>query len=99
MRRTGFGTRSLWTAALVESVVPLLAGLALGVGAALGASALAVGRLDPMPLLAPPARFAMPWDTVLTLVAVAPLWAAITAFIIVRTTVRADPMRAMRGDQ
>jgi hypothetical protein len=69
------------------------------VGAALGASALAVGRLDPMPLLAPPARFAMPWDTVLTLVAVAPLWAAITAFIIVRTTVRADPMRAMRGDQ
>jgi hypothetical protein len=99
MRRTGFTTGSLWQAALVEAVTPLLLGLLLGVGAALGASALAVPRLDPMPLLAPPARFAIPWDTVLTLLAVAPLWALATAFIIVRTTVRADPMRAMRGDQ
>jgi len=99
MRRTGFRTRSLWLAALVEAATPLLVGVVLGVGAALGASALAVGRLDPMPLLAPPARFVMPWDTVFTLLAVAPVWVLVTAFIIVRTTVRADPMRAMRGDQ
>ncbi len=99
MRRTGFRTRSLWLAALVEAATPLIVGVVLGVGAALGASALAVVRLDPMPLLAPPARFVMPWDTVLTLLAVAPVWALVTAFIIVRTTVRADPMRAMRGDQ
>ncbi len=99
MRRTGFRTGSLWLAALTEAAPPLFIGLALGVGAALGASALAVVRLDPMPLLAPPARFAMPWETVLTLLAVAPVWALVTALVIVRTTERADPMRAMRGDQ
>ncbi|HRB03804.1 MAG TPA: hypothetical protein PLP26_10590, partial [Ilumatobacteraceae bacterium] len=99
MRRTGFRTRSLWLAALVEAATPLIFGVVLGVGSALVASALAVVRLDPMPLLAPPARFVMPWDTVLTLAAVAPVWVLVTAFIIVRTTVRADPMRAMRGDQ
>ncbi len=99
MRRTGFRKRSLWLAAIIEAAMPLVLGVALGVGAALGASALAVVRLDPMPLLTPPARFVMPWETVLTVLAVAPVWVLITAFIIVRATVRADPMRAIRGDQ
>jgi hypothetical protein len=97
MRRTGFTTRGLWWASVVESGVPLLIGSVIGVGAALWAASLAVVRLDPMPALAPSAQFLVPWDVVAATMCVVPLWTAVIAFVIVRSTVGADPMRVFQG--
>jgi hypothetical protein len=99
MRRTGFTRRALWRAALVETLLPPLLGVAVGIGAAVGAAALAVVRLDPMPLLAPPAQFSMPWPTVIAIIVAVPVWAVVVAGLIVRTTLHSDPMRTMRGEQ
>ncbi|MDO8364617.1 MAG: hypothetical protein Q7V88_17130 [Actinomycetota bacterium] len=98
-QRTGFGRRSLWVAAVTEAVVPLAVGAALGLGVGLYAVGVAVPLLDPMPLLAPRARFLVPWPTVLGIVLAVPLWAAVTAALIVRSTTTGDPMRALRGEQ
>ena len=98
-QRTGFGKRSLWVAALTEAVVPLAVGAALGLGLGLWAVKLAVPLLDPMPLLAPRAAFAMPWPTALGIVVAVPLWALVTAALIVRSTTSGDSMRALRGEQ
>jgi hypothetical protein len=97
MRRTGFTTRRLWWASVVETGVPLAVGSVIGVGAALWAASLAVVRLDPMPTLAPPARFLIPWDVVVTTMCVVPFWTAVIALVIVRSTVTADPMRVFQG--
>jgi putative ABC transport system permease protein len=97
MRRTGFTTRGLWWASVVESGVPLLIGSVIGVGAALWAASLAVVRLDPMPALAPSAQFLVPWDVVAATMCVVPLWTAVIALVIVRSTVEADPMRVFQG--
>ena len=99
MRRTGFTRSALWRAALVETLLPPLLGVTVGIGAAVGAAALAVVRLDPMPLLAPPAQFSMPWPTVVAIIVAVPVWAVVVAGLIVRTTLHSDPMRTMRGEQ
>ena len=98
-RRTGFGRRHLWVAAVAEALVPLAVGALLGLSLGLAAVSLAVPRLDPMPLLAPPARFLVPWGTTLGILLAVPLWAMATAALIVRSTVAGDPMRALRGEQ
>lgn len=98
-QRTGFGKRSLWTAALTEAFVPLAVGAGLGLGLGLWAVKVAVPLLDPMPLLAPRAAFAMPWPTVLGILLAVPLWALVTAALIVRSTTSGDSMRALRGEQ
>jgi hypothetical protein len=97
MRRTGFTRRGLWWASVVEIGVPLLVGSVLGVGAAVAAARLSVVRLDPMPGLAPEAEFLMPWNVLAGLVCVVPVWTALMALAIVRSTVRADPMRVFQG--
>jgi hypothetical protein len=97
MRRTGFTRRGLWWASVVEIGVPLLVGSVLGVGAAIAAARLSVVRLDPMPGLAPEAEFLMPWNVLAGLVCVVPVWTALMALAIVRSTVRADPMRVFQG--
>jgi predicted lysophospholipase L1 biosynthesis ABC-type transport system permease subunit len=97
MRRTGFTTRGLWWASVVEVGMPLVIGSALGVGAAVIAARLSIVRLDPMPGLAPPAEFLMPWNVLLGVACVVPIWTAVMAFGIVRSTVRADPMRVFQG--
>jgi ABC-type amino acid transport system permease subunit len=97
MRRTGFGRRHLWLASVVETGLPLLAGALTGVGAAVLAASLAVERLDPMPGLAPPAQFAMPWSVLAVVACAIPLWTAVIAAAIVRSTTAADPMTVMQG--
>jgi hypothetical protein len=97
MRRTGFTTRGLWWASIVETGVPLVVGSAIGVGAAMAAASLSIVRLDPMPALAPPAEFAVPWDVVVATACVVPVWTAVIAFVIVRSTTRVDPMRVFQG--
>jgi hypothetical protein len=98
-QRTGFGKRSLWVAALTEAFVPLAVGATLGLGLGLWAVKLAVPLLDPMPLLAPRAAFAMPWPTALGILVAVPLWALVTGALIVRSTTSGDSMRALRGEQ
>ena len=97
MRRTGFTTRGLWWASVVEVGVPLVVGSAFGVAAAVVAARLSIVRLDPMPGLAPPAEFAMPWQVLIGVACVVPIWTALMAAAIVRSTVRADPMRVFQG--
>jgi hypothetical protein len=97
MRRTGFTTRGLWWASVVEVGVPLVVGSVIGVGAAVLAARLSIVRLDPMPTLAPPAEFLMPWNVLVGVACVIPVWTALIAVVIVRSTVRADPMRVFQG--
>jgi len=97
MRRTGFATRGLWWASVVEVGVPLVLGSVLGVGAAVAAARLSIVRLDPMPALAPPGEFLMPWNVLLGVACVVPIWTAVMASAIVRSTVRTDPMRVFQG--
>jgi hypothetical protein len=97
MRRTGFTRRGLWWASIVETGVPLVIGSLVGIVAAVLAASLAVERLDPMPALAPPAEFAVPWDVMLGIACVVPLWTAAIAWLIVRSTVKTDPMRVFQG--
>jgi hypothetical protein len=99
MRRTGVTGRMWWTAAVVESAVPLVWGAVVGVAAGLVAVGLSVGHLDPMPTLAPPARAALPWDLVIGMAVVVPIWALVIAAVIVHTTRRGDPFDVLRGDQ
>jgi hypothetical protein len=97
MVRSGFDRRASWTAAVVEIGAPLAVGTTLGVVAALMISWLAVGRLDPMPTLAPPAEFLMPWIAVLGTIVVLPIWTAVIGWSVVRSTERGDPMRVFQG--
>jgi hypothetical protein len=97
MRRTGFTTRGLWWASVVEVGVPLVVGSAIGVAAAAVAARLSIVRLDPMPGVAPPAEFVMPWNVLIGVACVVPIWTALMAAAIVRSTVRADPMRVFQG--
>jgi hypothetical protein len=97
MRRSGFTTRGLWWASIVETGVPLVVGSAIGVGAAMLAASLSIVRLDPMPALAPPAEFAVPWNVVVATACVVPVWTALIAFVIVRSTTQVDPMRVFQG--
>jgi hypothetical protein len=97
MRRTGFTRRGLWWASIVETGVPLLVGSIVGIVAAVVAASLAVERLDPMPGLDPPAQFAVPWGVLVGIACVVPLWTAAIAAVIVRSTVRSDPMRVFQG--
>jgi hypothetical protein len=39
----------------------------------------------------------MPWNVLVLTACVIPLWTAAIAFVIVRSTVRADPMRVFQG--
>ena len=87
------------TAAVTEAFVPLAVGAVLGLGVGLAAVRLAVPLLDPMPLLAPRAAFVMPWPTALGILLAIPLWTAVTATLIVRSTTSGDPMLALRGEQ
>ena len=82
---------------MVEVGVPLVVGSALGVVAAVVAARLSIVRLDPMPGLAPPAAFAMPWQVLVGVACVVPIWTALMALAIVRSTVRTDPMRVFQG--
>ena len=97
MRRTGFTTRGLWWASVVEIGVPLVVGSMIGISAAILAARLSIVRLDPMPALAPTAQFLMPWDVLLGIACAIPIWTALIAYLIVRSTVRSDPMRVMQG--
>ena len=96
MRRTGFDAHALWWSSVVETGVPLLAGGLVGVAAAVVAASAAVERLDPMPALDPPARFVIPWDVVAGTACVIPVWTALVALVIVRSTIRTDPMRVFQ---
>lgn len=97
MVRTGFTRRSAWVAAAVETGIPLVVGTVVGVAAAVVAASLAIRRLDPMPLLDPPARFLVPWPVLLGATVIVAAWTAIIATAIVRSTERADPMRVFQG--
>jgi hypothetical protein len=97
MRRTGFRRRHLWLASVVETGLPMLLGALIGVAAAVLAARLAVERLDPMPSLAPPAQFATPWGVLAGVACAIPLWTALVAAAIVRSTTSADPMTVMQG--
>ena len=65
--------------------------------AAAVAARLSIVRLDPMPGLAPPAEFAMPWQVLIGVACVVLIWTAVMAAAIVRSTVTADPMRVFQG--
>src|SRR4029078_2063053 len=83
MRRTGFATRGLWSASLVGTGARLTVGSVLVVSAAVMAARLSIVRLDPMPGLAPPAEFLMPWNVLTGVACVVPIWAALMAVAIV----------------
>ena len=97
MVRSGFDRRASWTAAVVEIGVPLAVGTVVGVMVALATSAVSIGRLDPMPTLAPPAEFLVPWLAVLGAIVVIPIWTAVIGWSVVRSTERGDPMRVFQG--
>lgn len=97
MVRSGFDRRASWTAAVVEIGVPLAVGTVVGVLVALMTSSLSIGRLDPMPTLAPPAEFVVPWAAVLGAIVVIPIWTAVIGWSVVRSTERGDPMRVFQG--
>jgi hypothetical protein len=97
MRRTGFGARPLFGASLIETAVPLVIGTLVGVGASVAAGSLAVSRLDPMPSLQPPTLFEMPWSTIAGIALALPIWAVLIAFVITRSTTRADPLEVLHG--
>jgi hypothetical protein len=61
------------------------------------AARLSIVRLDPMPALAPPADFLTPWPVLICVACVVPVWTALIAWVIVRSTVRVDPMRVFQG--
>ena len=73
------------------------AGVAVDDDLAILAARLSIVRLDPMPALAPTAQFLMPWNVLLGVACVIPIWTALIAYLIVRSTVRSDPMRVMQG--
>ena len=97
MRRSGFGRRHLWWASVIETGVPLIVGAVTGTCAAMFAASLSIDRLDPMPSLAPPAEFGIPWTVLAAIACAIPLWTAVIAGVIVRSTTSADPMSVMQG--
>jgi hypothetical protein len=97
MIRTGFDRRATWWAAVVETAVPMTLGAVTGLVGAMAVAVLGVPRLDPMPTLAPPAIFVTPWAVVLSVMVVVPLWTAVIATLITRSTERGDPMRVLQG--
>jgi hypothetical protein len=97
MVRTGFRRSSAFMAAIVETGVPLVLGAFIGAAAAIGAASLSIVRLDPMPLLDPPARFLVPWSVLGAAALIVVVWTIIIAFSIVRSTERSDPMRVFHG--
>ena len=94
MRRTGFTHAGCGGRRSSRSACRSCVGSVLGVGAAVAAARLSIVRLDPMPALAPPGEFLMPWNVLVGVACVVPIWTAVIASSIVRSTVRADPMRA-----
>lgn len=97
MVRTGFRRSSAFMAALVETGIPLVAGTTVGATAAIGAASLSIVRLDPMPLLDPPARFLTPWPVLGVAALIVAVWTVVIAVSIVRSTERSDPMRVFHG--
>lgn len=97
LRRTGFSTRQVWVASLVETSVPLALGAVIGVAAAVVATTVAVPHLDPMPTLQPVARVVTPWWVLAAIALAVLLWATVVAAVITRLTVRSDPMEVMHG--
>ncbi len=97
MRRTGFSTRSLWVASIMEIGVPTALSVTVGSVVGLAVSRIASGFLDPLPSLPPPTRFSTPWAVVAALAVGVFVWTIVLAYAIVRTTRRADPMEVLRG--
>ena len=82
---------------MVETAIPLIVGTLVGVAASVAAGSLAVSRLDPMPSLQPPTLFEMPWTTIGGIVLAVPIWVALIALVITRSTTRADPLEVLHG--
>jgi len=97
MRRTGFRGRDLWAAALVEVAVPFISAAAMGAGVAIVAARVSIRHLDPLPLVAPPARVVVPHAPLLALAVVTVLVLLLLAASAVRSTKRGDPMEVLRG--
>lgn len=97
LRRTGFTTRDVHLAALVELVLPLAVGFGLGVAAGLVAAHLSVTKLDPLPNLVPPAVEVVPGAAVAAAALVTLVAAVLLAVVSARATRRGDPMEAIRG--
>ena len=97
MHRTGFRTPSLWRAALVEVAIPTVLGTALGTCAGIVLSRVSLGHLDSLPTVAPSPRLIASAATFVASGLVVATMIVVVAGIIVRSTLRGDPMKAIRG--
>jgi hypothetical protein len=97
LRRSGTTTLDTWLAAAVELLVPVVVGVAVGVGAAWAVGHWSVGSLDPLPNLLPRAEVIVPLAGIAVTVLVALIAVAALATASVWSTRRAAPMEVMRS--
>jgi hypothetical protein len=97
LRRTAFGIRRTWVAALVEIAVPVVVGVGVGTAAGRVVAGMAVARLDPLRSLPPPPVPVVSVGGVIATIAVALAATMLLATASVWSTRRADPMEVVRG--
>ena len=95
--RAGLGGRGRWTAAVLESAVPLAIGGVLGALTARLVAGRAVPRLDPLPTLAPPGAVVVPSATLAGAALVVALVVLLVAVVAATSDVRGDTMEVVRG--
>ncbi|MFN8023803.1 MAG: hypothetical protein U0Q03_19890 [Acidimicrobiales bacterium] len=95
--RAGVGGRARWTAAVLESAVPLVSGGVLGALAARLVAGRAVPRLDPLPTLAPPGAVVVPGGTLAVAAGVVAVVVLLVAAVAALSDARGDTMEVVRG--
>ncbi|MGD9998709.1 MAG: FtsX-like permease family protein [Ilumatobacteraceae bacterium] len=97
MRRSGFRTRDLWCAAVVEAGVPAILGTVAGMVGAWVVARISIEHLDTIPAAEPPPQLVLVPSTVLIPALATVAMIVVVTGIIVRSTRRADQMKAIRG--
>jgi hypothetical protein len=97
LRRTAFGIRSTWVAAMVEIAVPVVVGVGIGTLGGRVVAGVAVAHLDPLRDLRPPPVAVVPVGGVIATIAVAVAATLLLATASVWSTRHADPMEVVRG--
>jgi putative ABC transport system permease protein len=95
-RRMGLTSRQHWAGVTLELAAILGAATVIGTGLAVAAAALTVGRLDPLPALAPDPLLRLPWTLLVLLPVTVALVAALGAALVQRAADRADVAEVMR---
>jgi hypothetical protein len=97
LRRTGFGAGPMSSAALLEAGIPAVIGAVIGAAAGTFFARLSVRWLDSLAAVRPEARLVVPVEPFAVLAAAVALTVLVVAGLIIRSTLRGDPMEAIRG--